>query len=52
MSIAVERSSDDDYSSSSSSSSSGENLGELIEHNLQAEEVQGYLFQPRRDYYE
>ena len=51
MSIVVERSSDDDYSSSSASSSAGEDLDEFIEHNLQAEEVQGYRIEQIRDSY-
>ena len=51
MNIVVERSSDDDYSSLSSCSSLGENLDEMFEHNLQAEEAQGYRFQPIQDSY-
>ena len=51
MNIVVERSSDDDYSSLSSCSSLGENLDNIFEHNLQAEEAQGYRFQPIQDSY-
>ena len=51
MNIGVERSSDDDYPSLSFCSSLGENLDEMFEHNLQAEEAQGYRFQPIQDSY-
>ena len=51
MNIVVKRSSDDDYSSLSSCSSLGENLDNIFEHNLQAEEAQGYRFQPIQDSY-
>ena len=51
MSIVVKHSPNEDYFSSIASSSSGESLDEFIEHNLQAEEVQGYRFQAIRDCY-
>ena len=51
MSIVVKRSPNEDYFSSIASSSSGESLDEFIEHNLQAEEVQGYRIEQIRDSY-
>ena len=51
MNIVVELSSDDDYSSLSSCSFLGENLDKIFEHNLQAEEAQGFRIQPIQDSY-
>ena len=51
MSVDVSRLSGDDSSRSSESSSSSDDLQEFLDNSLEAHEIQGYQYQPRRDSY-
>ena len=47
MTIPRDCSSDDDSSSPSSSTASNEEVEEVLEHNFQLQEIEGYQFQPK-----